>query len=178
VEILVDRIDHVERVMEKVGTAGLHAYTPLQFLRQFQNEVFFTSVATGLLAAIALLVAALGITNTMVMSVIERTREIGILKAVGARDRHVQGIFLVEAALLGVLGGGLGLFGSWLASFPLEGVAQGLLERQMGERVEGTLFLFPAWLVFGAPAFPGLVAVVGAAYPGRRARPGGPGALA
>src|SRR5262249_31078395 len=167
--VIVDRIDHVEEVMEQIRALGIQPRSEILFIRQLQKEIFFISVASGLLAAIALLVAALGITNTMLMSVIERTREIGILKAVGARDRQVQGMFLIEASLLGVLGGVLGLFFSWLASFPLESTAQTLIERQLFEKVHETLFVFPLWLLSGVPAFTGLVTMLAAWYPARRA---------
>jgi putative ABC transport system permease protein len=65
--------------------------------------------ATSSVAVVALLVAALWITNTMIMSVLERTHEIGVMKALGARDRHIQLIFLVGGVVLGLAGSRLGL---------------------------------------------------------------------
>lgn len=81
-------------------------------VEQIEREQFTYKLVFGgttCVAAVALLVAALGITNTLLMSVLKRTREIGILKAVGARDRHILSIFLVEGALIGVTGGLMGL---------------------------------------------------------------------
>ena len=118
----------------------------------------------------AVLVASLGITNTMFMSVLERTREIGVMKAVGARDRHIQMIFLVEGALLGVLGGGLGVLGCWLASFPGDSYARKLLEEHsLLNHLRQSLFVFPWWLVLGVPFFAGVVTTLAAVLPARRA---------
>src|SRR5205823_6470120 len=105
---------------------------------------------TGFLAVVALLVSDLGITNTMIMSVLRRTREIGVMKAVGARDLHVQLLFLVEGVLVGVLGSGLGLLLSWLASPPGESVARSLMEKQTQTPLHDALFVFPTWLTVGA----------------------------
>src|SRR5262249_11920294 len=114
-------------------------------------------------------VAGLGITNTMLMSVLERTHEIGVMKAVGARDRHVQWLFLAEGAVVGLAGGGLGLLLSWLASFPGDAVARSLIERQTQGQLEESVFVFPLWVTVGVPAFVALLTVLAAVYPARRA---------
>jgi putative ABC transport system permease protein len=124
---------------------------------------------TAFLAAVALLVAALGITNTMVMSVLERTREIGVMKAVGARDHHIQAIFLLEGALIGAIGGSLGVLLGWLASIPGDSVAHALLQDQALPTLRHTLFAFPLWLTLGTPAFASLVTTLAAVYPAYRA---------
>src|SRR5262249_34028717 len=82
--------------------------------------------AMAFISLVALGVAALGITNTMVTNVLERVREIGVMKAVGARDRQILGMFLSEGALLGLLGGLLGLLGAYLVSLPGDGLARRL----------------------------------------------------
>src|SRR5262249_44254405 len=125
--------------------------------------------ATGFVATVALLVAALGITNTMVMGVLERTREIGVMKAVGARDGHVQFIFLVEGALVGAVGGVLGILLSWVASFPGDGVARELVQKQTSRPLEGSLFVYPLWLTLGVPLLATLITTLAAVYPARRA---------
>src|SRR5204863_1548811 len=126
---------------------------------------------TAFVAGVALVVAALGIANTMLMSVLERTHEIGVMKAVGARDRHVQLIFLVEGALLGLAGGGVGLLFSWLAAIPGNAVAQRLIEKQMQSKLDSSaaVFAFPLWVTIGIPLFAGLVTTLAAVYPARRA---------
>jgi hypothetical protein len=87
----------------------------------------------------------------------------------GARDRHVQLLFLVEGTLVGLTGGALGLLLSWLASFPADRVARSLAERQVHTRLTESLFVFPPWLAVGVPLFVGALTMLAAAYPARRA---------
>src|SRR5262249_59628084 len=107
-------------------------------------------------------------------SVVERTHEIGVMKAVGARDGHVQALFLVEGALVGAAGGGLGLLLGWLLSFPGDAVAKSLVEKQVELRLEESLFAFPLWLTLGVPLFACVVTTLAAVYPARRAPQGNP----
>jgi putative ABC transport system permease protein len=169
VTVTVDREENVKAVTRQVHDQGLHHYSLVEFVDQVRFNVLLISFATAFVAAVALLVAALGITNTMLMSVLERTHEIGVMKAVGARDRHIQLIFLVEGALVGLVGGGLGLLFSWLASFPGDALAKSIIERQVAEKLEESLFAFPLALTLGIPVVAGLVATLAAVYPARRA---------
>ena len=98
-------------------------------------------------AVVALLVSALGIANTMLMSVLERTAEIGIMKAVGADNRHLQFIFLVEGALIGLLGGGIGLLLAWAASYPGDAWVRSMVMRDLKVDLKGSIFVFPPWMV-------------------------------
>ncbi len=132
-------------------------------------NVLLVSVATAFVAIIALVVAAIGITNTMIMSVLERMREIGIMKALGARDGHIRLIFVVEGVLMGLVGGGLGLLLAWLASFPGDWYARSVMEPQTRMPVKETLFAFPLWLVAGVPALVCLITTLAAWYPASRA---------
>jgi putative ABC transport system permease protein len=105
----------------------------------------------------------------MLMSVLERTHEIGVLKAVGARDGEVQALFLMEGALLGAAGALVGLGAAWLASFPGDRLAQHLVSSQTPMQLDESVFVFPAWLVAGVPALVCLLATAAAVYPARRA---------
>jgi putative ABC transport system permease protein len=167
--LTVDDEDHVKEVVDQVKEMGLTQFSLIEIMERVRTNLTLLTFATGFVAGVALVVAALGITNTMVMSVLERTREIGVMKAVGARDSHVQLIFLVEGALIGAVGGGLGLFLSWLASFPGDRIARSLMEKQGEIKVEESLFVFPVWLVLGVPLFAALVTTLAAVYPARKA---------
>jgi putative ABC transport system permease protein len=167
--VTVDRERAVKEVARRVRRLGLHEYSLVDFVQGLRTNLILITFVTAFLAAVALLVAALGITNTMTMSVLERTREIGIMKAVGARDRHILFIFLVEGALIGLIGGSVGVLLGWLASYPGDAVAHALLQDQMLPTLKNTLFLFPSWLTLGAPLFAGLVTTLAALYPARRA---------
>jgi putative ABC transport system permease protein len=168
--VTVDDEEHMKEVIADIRKLGLHDYSLLEFVEMVRANIQLSMFLTSFLAGVAVLVASLGITNTMFMSVLERTREIGVMKAVGARDRHIQMIFLVEGALLGVLGGGLGVLGCWLASFPGDSYARKLLEEHsLLNHLRQSLFVFPWWLVLGVPFFAGVVTTLAAVLPARRA---------
>jgi putative ABC transport system permease protein len=169
VTVTVDREENVKEVVRRIREMGLQEYSLVEFFEKARMNVVLLTFATGFLATIALLVAALGITNTMVMGVLERTREIGVMKAVGARDSHIQLIFLVEGGLIGAIGGGLGLLLSWLTSFPGDSVARRLVEQQAEMKLDESLFLFPVWLTVGVPVLATVIATLAAVYPARRA---------
>jgi putative ABC transport system permease protein len=167
--VRVDSEEHVKEVQARVTALGLEAYSLVEVVDQVRFNVLLISFATAFVAVVALVVAGLGITNTLLMSVLERTHEIGVMKAVGARDRHVQMMFLVEGALVGLTGGVVGLLLSWLASFPADRVARSLAEKQVHTRLAESLFVFPPWLTVGVPLFVGALTMLAAFYPARRA---------
>jgi ABC-type antimicrobial peptide transport system permease subunit len=121
-----------------------------------------------LLGGISLLVASFGIANTMIMSILERTREIGIMKAIGAEDREIKLIFFVEAAFIGLMGGAIGC----VAAVIIDAVANRLtyrfvLKPQGGNYID--FFSIPPYLWLGAIAFAVVVAIFAALYPASRA---------
>jgi len=148
---------------------GLLSVSMGSIVDEIRKALSIVTMLTAFLAAIALLVAALGIINTLIMSVLERTREIGIMKAVGARDASIQGMFLVESALIGFLGGSTGLLLGRLSAFPAEAAAKAWIFNRTQAVFHEPLFLFPWWLWVGAPVFATLVSIVAAVYPARRA---------
>jgi putative ABC transport system permease protein len=131
--------------------------------------VMMITFAMAFVAIVALIVAAVGITNTMIMSVLERSHEIGVMKALGARERHIMLIFLIEGTAIGVAGSLIGLALAWLASIPGDSIARSIMEPQTQTPVKETLFLFPLWLVAGVPAVVSLITTLAALYPARRA---------
>lgn len=122
----------------------------------------------GSVGAVALLVASIGIANTMIMAVYERTKEIGILKAVGAAPGQIRGLFVIEASLIGLLGGIVGTILAWLLG---KGLNWLILEIMAWQDVPmtGTFFVVSWWLVFGALAFATLVGLLAGLYPAARA---------
>ena len=122
----------------------------------------------GSVGGLALLVASLGIANTMIMAVYERTKEIGILKAVGAAPGQIRALFVVEASLIGLLGGVIGTILGWLLGKGLNPLILAIFEWQEVD-VTGTFFVVSWWLVVGALAFAMLVGLLAGLYPAARA---------
>ena len=120
-------------------------------------------------AGIALLVSALGIANTMLMSVLERRREIGIMKAVGAANWQLQAIFVIEGGLVGLTGGALGLLLAWSISFPGDAWVHSMVHRDMKIYLNGSIFAFPGRIVATVVLFTVGVTIVAALYPAWRA---------
>ncbi len=99
----------LEAVRSRITDAGFGSFSIVDELDQIRTVFLIIDSVLGLLGGISLLVASFGIANTMIMSILERTREIGIMKAIGAEDREIKLIFFVEAAVIGVTGGVVGV---------------------------------------------------------------------
>ncbi len=150
---------------------GYETFSALKWFNGAKKEVTLIAAGLNLFALIALFVAGIGITNTLVTSVIERTREIGILKAVGATRGQVLGIFLTEGAVIGLLGSGFGLALARGLMILSDGYVCEMIEQQIhGEKLlSDTIFLFPGWLWVAAVSFAVGVTTAAAYYPARRA---------
>ncbi|GIW05835.1 MAG: permease [Dehalococcoidia bacterium] len=158
----------VPAIGEAVTSRGF-AVTSVQALLDVVNRVF--AILQALLAGVgglALFVASLGVVNTMLMSVYERTREIGIMKATGASRGDVLRLFLVESGILGAIAGVSGLLAGWLLSLLVDWIAHRYLESQQVTFV-GSLSYVPWWLAAGALGFSVLVGVGAGLYPAYRA---------
>jgi putative ABC transport system permease protein len=167
--LVVDREQNVKDVLERARGMGLAAFAATEFIDRQRLMYLLIFGAMTCVAAVALLVAALGIANTMLMSVLERTREVGIMKAVGAGNGHVQLIFLVEGALIGLVGGSLGLLLGWAASIPGDQWLRSMVQRDLKVELKESLFVFPPWLILLVVVFAVLVTTLAAVYPARRA---------
>ncbi|MCA9052315.1 MAG: ABC transporter permease [Planctomycetaceae bacterium] len=167
--VIVDSELEVESVQNTLNDQGYRTHSTVDFLRHVRERItFITSILTGLAFA-AVAVAALGIANTMAMTVLERTREIGVMKAVGAGRRQVLGVFLFEGAILGGLGSGLGLLVGWLCTILLQDWVRGIVEGEFHHEVEHPVFTLPVWLLFGLPALVTGITTVASLLPARRA---------
>jgi putative ABC transport system permease protein len=169
VAVRVEHERYLRSVEEQIKAKGFETFSLADVIDQLQLNVLLITLACAFIAVVALTVSALGITNTMLMSVLERTHEIGVLKAVGARDGDVMGLFFVEGGLIGVLGAGLGLATAWLVSFPGDRLAKYMVATQTPMQLDASVFVFDAWLVFGVPLGVTALAMLAATYPARRA---------
>ncbi|MFQ5731333.1 MAG: ABC transporter permease [Planctomycetaceae bacterium] len=167
--VIVDRNENVEEVVDQIKALKLNTFALSDILARVQLNIQVITYVMAVLAGVALFVAALGIANTMVMTVLERTHEIGVMKALGACDGDIQRIFLLEGALIGLLGGLLGLLTGWAASLPINAYVVQRLERDFREPIGESIFVFPWWLVVGVPLFASLITMLASLYPARRA---------
>ncbi|MGD9145881.1 MAG: ABC transporter permease [Anaerolineae bacterium] len=141
----------------------------LQMMLDLANRgMIIIQTMLGSVGALALLVASIGIANTMIMAVYERTREIGILKAVGAAPGQIRALFVVESSLIGLLGGVVGTIVGWLLGKGLNVLILEIL-RWQEVPVQGTFFVVSWWLVLAALAFATLVGLLAGLYPAARA---------
>lgn len=155
-------------VRKRLTDQGFSTFSIVDELEQLRTVFLILDSVLGLLGGISLLVASFGIANTMIMSILERTREIGIMKAIGAEDREIKLIFFVEAAVIGVTGGVIGTLVAW----GVDGLANRLayrfiLKPQGASYVD--FFSLPPWLSLGAILFALAVAILAALYPAARA---------
>jgi putative ABC transport system permease protein len=157
----------VDRVEKEIKGLGFRTISVSSIISNMRRAFIVVDMLLAVIGSMALVVASLGIINTMVMAVLERTREIGVMKAVGAEDGDIRRIFLTESALIGVAGGLAGLLLAWLLGRAMNFGANIYIERQ-GFRAE-TLFHIPLWLVGAAMAFALGVSVASGLYPAGRA---------
>ncbi len=169
VRVVVDHEDNLKEVTESIKKLGLHEFSLGLYIHQIKRNVMLIGFAMDFIALVALIVAALGITNTMFTTVLERTREIGIMKAVGAKDRQIMTMFLIEGSLIGLIGGIGGVIIGWLASFPGNRYALRIMEEQGQKPLPETVFAYPIWLLIAVPIFAMLITTLAAVLPARRA---------
>jgi putative ABC transport system permease protein len=167
--LMVDSEDHVRPLFQRLKDLGYNASAPLEFVEQ--QRLMYRLIFGGMtcVAAVALLVAATGIANTMLMSVLERTREIGIMKAVGASPSQLVAVFLLEGALIGIVGGALGMLAAWAASFPGDAWVQSMVTRDLKIELTEAIFVFPGWVIATVLGFSVIITTLAAVYPARRA---------
>jgi putative ABC transport system permease protein len=157
----------VEATEAKIKEMGFGAFSLLDASKSLR--IFFSvfDLLLGIFGSLALAVATLGIINTLVMAILERRREIGVLKALGAADRDVKQLFFVEAGVMGLAGGVFGVFFGWLIGRTLTLGTNIYLKRQDLPGVE--ISAVPWWLVGGAIGFALLVSLAAGLYPASRA---------
>ncbi len=113
VEVFANTYEDVEQVVSEIKAMGFECYVNGEWLRNQQKNADMIKGVLGAVGAVSLFVAAIGITNTMVMSIYERIREIGVMKVIGAKVVDIRKLFLVEAAMIGLFGGLVGVGSSY-----------------------------------------------------------------
>ena len=163
----VDDMDHVTEVQKQITDMGYEAYSSMQWLEQAQKQTDMIQAVLGGIGAVSLFVAAIGIANTMMMSIYERTKEIGVLKVLGCALGDIRTMFLMEAGFIGFMGGLLGLALSYSVS--------ALINRFLGASLSGmtggtgAISRIPFWLSGSAVVFAILIGMLAGLFPALRA---------
>ena len=156
------------QVRQRITELGFGSFSIVDEIDQIRTVFLIIDSVLGLLGGISLLVASFGIANTMIMSILERTREIGIMKAIGAEDREIKMIFFVEAAVIGTVGGVIGVLSAWGITALANILAFRFLLKPQGATFID-FFSLPPWLTASAILFALVVSILAALYPAARA---------
>ncbi len=167
VSVRVKNPANTQAVEDAVKKMGFNAFSALDAAHSLQRFFAVLNLFLGIFGSLALAVASLGIVNTLVMAILERRREIGILKALGATDADVKKLFFAEAGAMGVLGGVLGVAMGWALGRAINGGTNVYLHTQ--NLPSESIWLVPWWLVAGAIGFAVVVSMVSGLYPAARA---------
>ncbi|HUJ95738.1 MAG TPA: FtsX-like permease family protein [Terriglobales bacterium] len=158
---------NVQAVEESIKKMGFNTFSILDATRGLRQFFAVLDVFLGIFGSLALAVASLGIVNTLVMAILERRREIGIMKAIGASDQDVQKLFFAEAGAMGLLGGVAGVALGWAIGRVINFGTNIYLKRQALPPEH--FWAVPWWLVCGAIAFALVVSLASGLYPAARA---------
>jgi len=167
---LIVRVNDPARVapiQDALKRMGFRTFSLLDATKSLRRVFVILDLFLAIFGSVALVVASLGIVNTLVMSVLERRREIGVLKALGASDADVKRLFFVEAGVMGTVGGAFGVLLGWLIGRAINFGTNIYLSNQ--DLPHETIVLLPLWLIFGAVAFAIGVSLLSGIYPAARA---------
>ncbi len=167
-KIKVSNRDKVSEVQEMIKEQGYMAYSSMDWLNEMKKVSNGMQLALGGIGAISLLVAAIGIANTMMMSIYERTREIGIMKVIGAKLPDIKKMFLVEAIMIGAIGGTLGVIISYSISLIVNTLGGGIAN-VIGMYGATRISVIPPWLALGAVLFSTVIGLISGYFPAKRA---------
>jgi ABC-type antimicrobial peptide transport system permease subunit len=171
--IRTDDVADSRRISKELRDEGYEAYTIADQLEGVEQMARRIQAVLGGIGAVTLLVAAIGITNTMVMSIYERTREIAVMKVIGASFSDIRWLFLSESSLIGLIGGSFGIGLSYLLSHFLNKYGASFMNPgggvMMGPQETVYISLIPPWLVIFAVLFSITIGLVSGIYPANRA---------
>jgi putative ABC transport system permease protein len=166
-EVRVGSPQSIPAVETAIKQMGFDTFSLLDATKNLRQFFAVLDLFLGIFGSLALTVASIGIINTLVMAILERRREIGIMKAIGATDQDVKGLFFAEAGVMGGFGGALGAALGWALGHLINGGTNLYLKRQHIPPAQ--IWFVPWWLVTFAVVFAILVSLVSGLYPARRA---------
>jgi len=167
ISVRVSSPKHVQPVEDTVKKMGFNTFSILDATRSLRQFFEVLDLFLGIFGSLALAVASIGIVNTLVMAILERRREIGIMKAIGASDSDVKNLFFAEAGAMGIMGGIVGVALGWAIGHVINLGTNIYLKRQ--SLPPEHFWAVPWWLVAFAIGFAILVSLVSGLYPAARA---------
>lgn len=154
-------------ISDSIKALGYRTFSYAEQFAEMQKFFIYFDMGLGVIGLIALITASLGIVNTMVMSIIERRREIGILKSLGADERDIRFLFLAESGMIGSIGAIFGIIFGWIITRIASMVIKIIMQKQDIPEME--LFALPLWLIVTALLFGLVVSLAAGFYPASRA---------
>jgi len=167
ISVRVKNPKQVEAVEQAIKKLGFNTFSILDATRSLRQFFAVLDLFLGIFGSLALAVASIGIVNTLVMAILERRREIGIMKAIGASDGDVKKLFFAEAGAMGLLGGVVGVALGWTIGHIINLGTNIYLKRQ--SLPPESFWAVPWWLVGAAIVFAFIVSLVSGLYPAARA---------
>lgn len=166
--VQVDDMENVTDLTKKIQDMGYDAYSSAEWIQQEMDSMNTIQAVLGAIGAVAMLVAAISITNTMMMSIYERTKEIGVMKVLGCDIHNIQALFLMEAGFIGFIGGVTGVGFSYFLSFIINTLlVSGDVGASMG--ITGEICRIPLWLGPLAVVFAIVIGMIAGFLPSLRA---------
>lgn len=163
-KVQADDMENVEELAGTIRSLGYNVETNAEYIDSMKKQFAMVQAVLGGIGAVSLLVAAIGIANTMMMSIYERTKEIGVMKVIGCGLKNIRQLFLLEAAFIGLAGGIIGNILSLTMSVVINMfVSSGSLG------VTGNISFIPVWLLLVSTGFAVLVGTAAGYFPARRA---------
>lgn len=173
IKVVVDDIKNVDQVTKDLKDMGFRPYNMTkEFLDNSNKQIGIVQAVFGGIGAISFIIAAIGIANTMIMSIYERTKEIGIMKVIGASIRDIQNLFLLEASLIGLIGGVIAVVNSLIISVLANKFFAGYFMGQLGGETvnfEPKISIISVGLILTALGFSTLIGLLSGYLPARRA---------
>ncbi len=168
VSVKVNTRENVQKVVEDLQALGYEAYSDIEWIQEMEEQSKSRQMALGALGIVSFVVAAIGIANTMMMSIYERTREIGIMKVIGARLNDIKYMFLMESLLIGLMGGVLGAVISFVISLVLNSGGE-KIAAMMNMYEATTVSIITPQLLGAGVLFSVIVGLLSGYFPARKA---------
>ena len=164
-EVFVDEMENVTQVQEQLAAMGYQVNSQMDFLESSRQQSNMVQAVLGGIGAVSLFVAAIGIANTMMMSIYERTKEIGVMKVLGCDMGNIRNMFLIESGFIGFMGGTIGV----ALSYGVSAIVNRFVNMSQSMGLSGDLSRIPPWLSMAAIGFAVFVGMAAGFMPAVRA---------